>query len=360
MPLPPPPTPPVSPWQRLYGAAHRARRTYWRSRAARLPRPVVSVGNLCWGGSGKTPLTAALARHLSGRGLAVAILSRGYRSRGDGVRLVSAGHPDRPEAHPRLGPAEAGDEPVLLAAEASEAAVLVCPDRAAAGRHAMAQLEPPPDLFLLDDGFSHVRLARDLDLLAFPAADPFGGGRLAPGGRLREPLASAAEADAVLLTGDPERIAPEDGRALARALEPFGFRGEGFVAPIHPLPAETEDGAALAAGTGVLLVSGVARPRGVRRAAVAVGLTVLAELSFGDHHTYPAASLQKIARRFRESGAAAVATTAKDRVKLAGRLDLPLATIPVACEPEAGFFTWLDRWLDNRLDRIPSPPAEAP
>ncbi|HSL81520.1 MAG TPA: tetraacyldisaccharide 4'-kinase, partial [Thermoanaerobaculia bacterium] len=168
MPFPPAPPPPRSLWQRLYGAAHRARRRYWAGRAARLPRPVVSVGNLHWGGAGKTPLAAAVAAHLRDRpdaGLRVAVLSRGHgRSEPGRVRTVSTGE------GPLLGPAAAGDEPVLLAGELPGVAVVVGADRHAAGRHALAHLDPPPDVFVLDDGFSHVRLARDVDLLAFPAA----------------------------------------------------------------------------------------------------------------------------------------------------------------------------------------------
>lgn len=345
-PLPPPPTPSRSPWQKLYGAAHRLRRRRWATRAERLPRPVVSVGNLHWGGTGKTPLTAAVARHLRDRpggGLRVAILSRGYKSRGDGVRVVSAG---RPGEGPLLPPSVAGDEPVLLAGELPGVAVLVCPDRAAAGRHALAHLDPPPDLFLLDDGFSHVRLARDVDLLALPITDPYGAGRLAPSGRLREPLAAAAFADAVLLTGaGPVPPVPELAREVGRALAPFGFHGEAFAAPTRVEGARWVTGGAVEPGTRVLLVSGVARPDGVRRSAERAGLAVVSELRFGDHHAYPAGSLAKIAERLGASGAAAVATTAKDRVKLLGRLDLPLIEIPVRAEPEPPFYDWLDRRL---------------
>jgi len=344
--LPPTPTPPRSPWQLLYGAAHRARRRHWAQRAERLPRPVVSVGNLHWGGTGKTPLTAAVARHLRDRpggGLRVAILSRGYKSRGDGVRVVSTG---RPGEGPLLPPSVAGDEPVLLAGELPGVAVLVCPDRAAAGRHALAHLDPPPDLFVLDDGFSHLRLARDVDLLALPMADPFGAGRLAPSGHLREPLASSAFADAVLLTGaGPTPPTAELAREVGRALVPFGFHGEAFAAPTRVEDARWVTGGPVERGTRVVLVSGVARPEGVRRAAESAGLTVVSELRFGDHHAYPAGSLVKIAERAEASGAAAVATTSKDRVKLLGRLDLPLAEIPVRAEPEPSFFDWLDRRL---------------
>jgi tetraacyldisaccharide 4'-kinase len=270
------------------------------------------------------------------------------------VRVVSTG---RAGEGPLLGPSVAGDEPVLLAGELPGVAVLVCPDRAAAGRHAMAHLDPPPDLFVLDDGFSHVRLAREVDLLAFPSADPFGGGRLAPGGRLREPLQSVAAADAVLLTGPADEVDPDGGRALGAELARFGFHGEGFAAPIRPLPARTATGERVPEGTRVLLVSGVARPEGVLRSAREVGLTVAAELRFGDHHAYPESSLRKITESFRQTGVRAVATTSKDRVKLHGRLaeispvDVPLVEIPVACEPEPALFAWLDARLERRPAR---------
>lgn len=347
MTIPAAPSTPRSPWQLLYGSVHAVRRSFWRSRAGRLPRPVVSVGNLHWGGTGKTPVTAAVAAHLRDRGLSVAILSRGYGrrrarhpDRGD-VRVVSTGE------GPLLGPALAGDEPVWLAGELPGVAVVVGAERLAAGRHALAHLDPPPDLFVLDDGFSHVRLARDVDLLVFPSSDPFAGGRLPPGGRLREPLASAAWADAALLTGAPE---PGDAAALRRALAGFGFRGPAFAAPARFGRPRRPGGAPLEAGTRVLLVSGVARPESFREAARSLGLAMTGELRFGDHHAYPEASLERIRSAFRDQGAAAVLTTAKDRVKLLGRLDLegdlPLAELPLAAEPEPAFWTWLDERLE--------------
>ncbi len=343
MPLPPAPPPARSPWQLVYGAAHQARRAYWRKRAQRLPRPVVSVGNLHWGGAGKTPLTAALAAHWRDAGLAVAILSRGYgRSRRPGdppVRVVSTGvASEAPLADPALG----GDEPVLLAAELPGVAVLVAAERHTAGRYALERLAPRPDLFLLDDGFSHLSLARDLDLLVFPAADPFGGGRLAPAGRLREPLVSAAAADAALVTGE---AAPGDGEALAAALAGFGFTGPGFAAPARFGAPRTAAGEELAPGTRVLLVSAVARPEGFARAVAGLPLEVAGELRFADHHRYPPSSLERIAEAFRRAGAEVVLTTAKDRVKLAGRLALPWAELPMEARPEPRFW----RWLDDRL-----------
>jgi tetraacyldisaccharide 4'-kinase len=329
------PSSPSSPWQRLYGGVHRLRRRWYAPRAKRLPRPVASVGNLHWGGSGKTPLVAALASHLRDRGLAVCILSRGYGSRGRGVRIVSAG------GGPLLDPLEGGDEPVLLAGELPGVAVVVGPDRHAAGVEALRRLDPAPDLFLLDDGFSHLALARDLDLLALPAADPFGGGRLFPSGRLREPLEAAARAHAAILTG----ANGDDGAAIAAiaaALRPFGFAGPGFASVTRPGAPRWAAGPELPAGTRVFLATAIARPEGFAALARGAGLEVAGELRFPDHHRYPPASLARIAAAWRASGAAAVLVTTKDRVKLQGRLDAPLAELPIRAEPEPAFWAWLD------------------
>lgn len=349
----PMPTRPRSPWQRFYGAVHRWRERRWAKRATRLPRPVISIGNLHWGGTGKTPLTLAVARHLRDRGLRVAVLSRGYKRQGSGIQLVSDGG-DR-ETH--LPPAQAGDEPALLAREAPGVAVVVGKHRDEAGRWALEHLDPPPEIFVLDDGFSHLRLARDLDLLVFPTHDPFAGGRLPPTGRLREPLAASARAHAALLTGDATRdkSSPEEAQALAEALRPLGFAGPGFAAPTRTGPPSTVDGEPLDSAARVLLVSAIARPErfsaAAIRAAEDLGFEIVAELRLRDHDPYVEATLDRIRSEIRRREATAVLTTGKDLVKLQGRLEVPgcvLAELPLHCEPEPAFF----RWLDSRLEAM--------
>jgi tetraacyldisaccharide 4'-kinase len=341
------PPPPRSPWQLLYGGAHRLRRAWYSRRARRLPVPVISIGNLHWGGGGKTPLTAAVAAHLRDRGLAVCILSRGYGRRDGGIAVVSTGD------GPLLPPSRAGDEPVLLAGELPGVAVVVGADRHRAGEHALARLDPRPEVFVLDDGFSHLGLGRDLDLLAFPAADPFAGGRLAPGGRLREPLAAAARADAALLTG--ALAGGPGGAELAAALRPHAFTGPAFGCATRAEPARRIGGGPLAPGTRVVGAAGIARPERFFAAARDQGLAVAREITFPDHHDYPPGSLETLARALEETGAEAVLVTSKDRVKLLGRTDLPLAELPVRAEPEAAFWEWLDGKLreleaDESLD----------
>ncbi len=303
---------------------------------------MVSVGNLHWGGSGKTPLVAAIAAHLRDRGLTVCILSRGYGSAGRGVRVVSAG------AGPLLSPQEGGDEPVLLAGLLPGVAVVVGPDRHRAGLEAL-RLYPAPDLFLLDDGFSHLALRRDLDLVAFPAADPFAGGRLFPSGRLREPLAAVARADAAILTG----AAPgASGTGLASALRPHGFTGPGFASVTRPGAPVWIGGGELPPGTKVFLATAIARPEAFAATARSLGLDVAGELHFPDHHPYPPASLDRLAAAWRASGAAGVLTTAKDRVKLQGRVDLPLAELPIRADPEPAFWEWLDAAVGRIREKI--------
>ncbi len=357
-------TPPRSwsPWQWLYAGGHRLRYAALHRRARHLQRPVLSVGNLHWGGGGKTPLVAAIAGHLRDAGMAVAILTRGYGGKGEGVRILSRGE------GPLLGPKIAGDEPVLLAGQLPGVSIVVCPDRHHAGRHAMHRLEPPPDVFLLDDGFSHVRLHRDLDLLAFPAADPFGGGRLAPGGRLREPLSAVRRAGAVLRTGVAD--SPDDahsaesaaegaahdagaGTRLAAALGPWGYTGPGFISRTVAEEPRLVGRGELRPGAKTIVVSGIARPGSFLATVRSRGFEVVEHLELKDHHPYPPASIAKILDAYRRHGAELVLTTGKDRVKLQGRLEIPLAEIPIRAEPEPGFF----EWLDERLDELRSDPA---
>lgn len=334
-----PPEKSRSPWQLVYAGAHALRARWWRRRAKQLPRPVISIGNLHWGGAGKTPATIAIAGYLRDRGYQVAVLSRGYGSQGgDGVRIVSRGD------GPLLGPRLAGDEPVLLAGQLPGVSVVVCPDRQRAGQAALDRLDRPPDLFLLDDGFSHLQLKRDLDLLVFPVADPFAGARLAPSGRLREPLTASRRAHAALLTGQPPEGAdlPAMAQQLARALRSFGFAGPAFAAPTVP---GTPSPPLARPGAKALVVSGIARPEAFLRTVRQQGIAVADVLTYPDHFRYPDAAMKELAAHFAKSGADFLLVTSKDMVKLRGRIDAPLAELPIACAPEPSFFAWLDTRL---------------
>ena len=327
-----------SPWQRFYGWAHGRRRRYWATRSESLNRPTVSVGNLHWGGSGKTPTVIAAACGLtaqgpSGPGLRVAVLSRGYLRRERAPLVVSLG--DGPLATVE----EAGDEPLMIAEQAPGVAVVVGADRRAAAALALSR-DPSIDVFVLDDGFSHVRVRRDVEILTFPASDPFAGGLLLPGGRLREPLSMVRLADAAVLTDLPAGVDPPPD--FESTLRRHGFAGRVFTSTLRgevvggPLPSRP------------LLLTGVARPERVARTAAAAGLECVDHLRFPDHHSYPQRSLSTIAAACTRHRCDAVLTTSKDAVKLRGRLPEgapPLLELKVEAEIDGVFRPWL-------LDRL--------
>ena len=324
-----------SPWQRFYGWAHSRRRRYWAARAEGLGRLTVSVGNLHWGGSGKTPTVIAAALGLTALGRRVAVLSRGYRRRGSAPLVVSLG--DGPLATVE----DAGDEPLMIAEQAPGVAVVVGADRRAAAALALSR-DPSVDVFVLDDGFSHVRVRRDIEVLTFPAVDPFAGGLLLPGGRLREPLENVRLADAALLTGlEAGDEPPEDFEPTVRR---YGFKGPVFTSTLR---AEVVGGSP---PRRPLLVTGVARPERVARTAAAAGLECVDHLRFPDHHGYPQRSLRAVGAACARHRCDAVVVTSKDAVKLRGRL--PEGAPPLL---ELRVEPLLDReflpWLADRLDR---------
>ena len=295
----------------------------------------MSIGNLHWGGSGKTPTVIATARGLLAGARSVAVLSRGYRRRGRTPLLVSLG--DGPLATVK----QAGDEPVMIAEQAPGVVVAVGADRRVAAALTLDRA-PGIDVFLLDDGFSHVRVRRDVEILTFPADDPFGGGLLLPGGRLREPLGMARLADAAVITG--LEAGAEPPAEFEPTLRRHGFAGRVFTSALEaellggPPPERP------------LLVTGVARPERVARTAAASGLEVVSHLRFRDHHGYPPRSLRAIEAACVRHRCDAVVVTSKDAVKLRGRLTAgapPLLELKI----EARVGTEFLPWLIHRLER---------
>ena len=350
--LAPAPPAPRSPWQRLYAAVLARRAHRLAQSAERLPATVVSIGNLAWGGSGKTPFTLALAERLADGGRRVCVLSRGYGRSSSGALVVCRG------AGPEVDVAAAGDEPFELARALPDVPVVVGEKRLEAGRLALAELAPAPELFLLDDGFSHARLHRDLDLLLFPGADPWARGRLLPAGRLREPLVASARADAAILTGAAEGEAGT-GADLARELARFGFAGEGFVsatvAETPRLVSGDRAGEPLAAGRAAYAVAAIARPESFFALARAAGARLVGTEALRDHAEYSDALLRGIETSARSAGADVVLTTAKDRAKLEGRLRTDLAVLPIAARPETRFWSWIEARLATLAPREAAP-----
>jgi tetraacyldisaccharide 4'-kinase len=319
--------------------------------AERAACPVISVGNLTFGGTGKTPFVEFLARRLRFDGRSPAIVSRGYGRRSKGVRVVSDG------AGPRVDPDEGGDEPVAIARRVPGIPVIVGERRADAVRVA---IDHGADVVILDDGFQHLALRRDVDLLLLDAADPFGGGKLPPRGRLREPISALARADAVVFTRIDRADPPREARVELSRWNPGA---PVFTARIRTGGLWDERGSAVAdtrlTSRRFLAVCGIANPGSFRASLAELDLSAEEILAFPDHHRYDRRDLERIRRAADRTGSAWIATTEKDAVKLEGRTSLPVVALRLEVEVgEAEFFPF----LRSRLPDVgkPSRPAAVP
>jgi tetraacyldisaccharide 4'-kinase len=286
---------------------------------ARADVPVISIGNLTLGGTGKTPLVAWTAALLARLARRPAIASRGYGAR----------------------PGETSDE-------AAELAILLpgvphCADRDRR-RAAARAVAAGADVVVLDDGFQHRRLARDLDVVAIDATDPFGCGHLFPRGLLREPLAGLARADAVVLTRSAAVDPPR--RAAIRAALAAACGGR--LPPVwaeadhRPVGLRTASGGTRSLdelrGRRVFAFAGIGNPAAFRATLVAHGAEVAAFRPLPDHHAYAAADLESLAREAAAARAELAVTTLKDLVKIRrATLDgLPLAALEIALAVPGG------------------------
>jgi tetraacyldisaccharide 4'-kinase len=330
---------PLVPAAWLYGAGallHRALYERGVLRRRRLAGHVVSVGSLLVGGTGKTPLAAWLASALHRRGRKVVLASRGYRRAGsEAVGVVSDGR------HV-LGRAEwVGDEPMLLAARAPGVPVLVGRDRGLVGLRALSAFGA--EVMVLDDGFQHHRLHRDVDVLTFDAGQGLGNRCALPRGPLREPLGALRGADAI---GVIDGVLPEEDEALlARsAATAHRFWARRRPAGLRPLEGGPSAAPQVLDGARVGLLAALAQPRGFRRTLEALGAEVVAERTFRDHHLYRPGDLSGLADE-----APLWVTTEKDAVKIVpswvGPTQLRVLVIDLEVEqPEV-----LLDWVESRL-----------
>jgi tetraacyldisaccharide 4'-kinase len=313
-------------WRRRTYAADPARRR-------RLTRPVVSVGNLRVGGSGKTPLVEYIVRLLAARGERPAVLTRGYarRTPHDGVTVVSTGSAIVADLD------SAGDEPLMLARALPGTPVLVGADRYLSGLVAERRLGAT--VHVMDDGFQHFELARDVDLLVVSEDDLVD--RPLPAGRLRERLDAAAAADAALVTAGYDTAAERVGRALGLSRV---FRVVRTIAAPR-LVVQPREPVVVPPNSRVFVVAGIARPDRFLTDVSAAGWDIAGAMTFRDHHRFDARDLKRIVDAAKAARSAIVLTTEKDAVRLApfDLADLPIAAVPlvVGVEPEEKFTSWL-------------------
>ena len=277
---------------------------------------MLSVGNLTLGGTGKTPVVILLTDWLLAQGKRVAILSRGYRRTStDPYLLVSNG------ARLLVGPNEAGDEPFLMAQRCPKAIVAVGADRYELGYWVMDRF--PIDCLVLDDGFQHRGLYRDVNLLLVDATDADGLAALVPAGRLREPLQAAARATAIVVTrADVPAQVTDVCHRLQAAIGPMPdpirvvFRPVSFVSVVtgasQPL--------SWSKGKTALLCSGVGHTGSFRSLVETIGIKILDEVAYVDHHAYTSQDVEQLRARAAELQAELVVTTEKDACKLAALL----------------------------------------
>jgi tetraacyldisaccharide 4'-kinase len=305
-------TPLLAPLELLYGSLVRARNARFDRRAAqRLGWPVISIGNLSVGGAGKTPLVICLAKLLQREGFHPNVLSRGYRRSSPAVeRVDSAGSAER-----------FGDEPLLIA-QATGVPVYVGANRYEAGQ--LAEREGGgDDVHLLDDGFQHRQLARNLDIVLMHRSDLEQ--RLLPAGRLREPLSSLRRADVVVLR--------QEDAELESTLHSYVNSECCFWRVRRTLALKTPVERAVA-------FCAIARPREFFDGLIAAGAGIVERISFRDHHRYRAADIERLAMLGRRAGCDAFVITAKDEVKLdpamRSRLNAvaPLSTAALTVELE--------------------------
>jgi len=289
----------LAPFGWLYGALARGRARRWKARARRLPRPVLSVGNLTFGGTGKTPFVIHAVEALRRRGLRAAILSRGYRSHD----------------------AQGNDEALVIARHLPGVLHLQDPDRFAAGSAVADRV----DCFVLDDGFQHLPLHRDFDVVLVDATDPFGGGACPPAGRLREPLDALARATLVVLT----RADLVSREALGETMRTVRAHTAAPVATgvFRATASEPLDARA------VLVACGIGNPRAFVRTVESLGARVEQRRFFRDHHRYTASDASRLA-----AAGLPVVVTEKDAVKLEPlwKGPAPLITVPVRFEARDG------------------------
>jgi tetraacyldisaccharide 4'-kinase len=302
----------------LYGAGARLRRRAYQQgwlKSRRLSRPVISVGNLTVGGSGKTPLVAQVAEILLHRGYKPAILTRGYgRERGADLIALEPAPERNPDAR------TTGDEPALLARALPQVPIVICADRFRAGQ--LAERCFGADVHILDDGFQHFALERDVDLVAIDVTQNVLKDAVLPAGRLREPVSALARADAIILT----RIEIQDPASTGKQVQQInsgvpvfccatGLRGLVDAGTLQ------EVGPGNYHGRPVCAFCGIGNSYAFFADLSRWGFNPVGEIAFRDHHACTGQDVARLNRLAEEKGAIAFLTTEKDLMNLPPQLE---------------------------------------
>jgi tetraacyldisaccharide 4'-kinase len=275
----------------------------------RLPARVISVGNITTGGTGKTPAVIALAEEAARRGLRPCVLTRGYGGKWKNTCMVSPG----------MSAADVGDEPLLMARRLDGMPVVKDPDRYRGAMYALENVEPPPDVFLLDDGFQHRALHRDVDILLISARDPLYKGRLLPMGLLREPVKEIRRADFIVVT----KISGVEEAELYGIIAKYNKDAPVFVADHVPsvivrAASEERMGIEQLLGRDVFAFCGIAEPGHFIDLLRKEGAVVRGMKEYRDHFAFRRKDLEVMRQEAGKCGAEWIITTEKDIMRIKG------------------------------------------
>ncbi|MFH0730896.1 MAG: tetraacyldisaccharide 4'-kinase [Pseudomonadota bacterium] len=323
----------------------------------KLPCVVISIGNITVGGTGKTPMTLYIANMVTSLGYSVVILSRGYKGRAEKAGgIVSNGNALL------MPPAEAGDEPYMMASTLKGVPVVVGRNRYETGNLAIAAFSP--DVILLDDGFQHIKLARDIDLVLVDHRRPFGNGYLLPRGPLREPVAALKRASIIIETRCDDRKEP--GAKLKKTMHRLSLHTPVFQSGHTPhiervipgkqpsLPNPDPSGhpypLSLLRAKCVFAFSGLAENLNFHRTLTEIGCNLAGVKEFPDHYWYRESDLALIRMAAKEKRAELILTTQKDAVRIPKGVEWPRDLVVIGITPNLGNQTdALKNYIKSRL-----------
>ncbi len=318
----------LAPLSLVYGTAVNIRAALYRTgvfKTQTVGVPVLSVGNITTGGTGKTPLVEWIAGRLADRGHRVCILTRGYRRASSSQRVVVSDG-ERIVADTE----QSGDEAMMLARSLVGKAAVVCDaNRVAGARWAIENLKA--DVLILDDGFQHVRIGRDLDIVAVDATNPWGNGRRLPAGILREPIDSLGRADCIVVTRTADAIDAGLQKRIRQTTGAPTFRSTTVISRITVLDSpQVEADRGTLRQHPVAAFCGIGNPNAFFRQLRDEGFNLRHTEVFRDHHKYSQTDIDRLTQHATDAGAQALITTAKDAVKLTSmRFPLPCYVIEI-------------------------------
>ena len=349
---------------KVYGGVVKLRRNFYKKavfKSKRLPCSIISIGNITVGGTGKTPMTIYLAKVIKQLGYNVAVISRGYKGKAEKIGgIVSDGKVLL------MTPENAGDEPYMMAKRLKDVPVIVGKNRLKAGRQAISKFNP--DVIVLDDGFQHLKLQRDLDLVLLDYRKPFGNGHLLPRGVMREPASALLNANAIILTrsdavNENEMSSPlkklrfyERNKPVYRTFHhPFVYNTINAEKKIFEknIKEILRQNSEHIKGRTVFAFSGLADNHDFQQTVKSLRCNLSGYMEFPDHHPYSEKDLKDISAAAKKSMSECLITTEKDYVRMAHKIDWPGDLFVIGIEIDFGedkkrFNSYIKDWIEKR------------